>query len=346
MPANLTAQYLKAEEAYRRATSLEEELRSLTSGLGCRVESGPEALADIGCLPEADLVLAGMVGAAGLQPTLRAVDAGKQIALANKEVLVAAGAVVLDRAQRSGALLLPVDSEHSAIFQCMHGQQTQAVRRILLTASGGPFSRMDRADLEKVTPAQALKHPNWTMGAKITVDSATLMNKGLEVIEARWLFDLLPSQIEIIIHHQSIIHSLVEYADGSMLAQLGWPSMILPIQYALLFPDRAPTPTEPLDLARVGLLTFAAPDFGKFPALRLAREALDAGRNYPAALSAANEVAVEAFLGNGIRFMEIPAVVEDAMGRHEPTSEHDLDAVFEADRAARAHAREWIASRA
>jgi 1-deoxy-D-xylulose-5-phosphate reductoisomerase len=224
----------------------------------------------------------------------------------------------------------------------LQGQQRGQVRRIILTASGGPFSRMDPAALECVTPEEALRHPTWHMGPKITVDCATLMNKGLEVIEARWFFDLPAAQIDIVIHHQSIIHSMVEFSDGAVLAQMGWPTMTLPIQYGLLYPERALTPTEPLDLASVATLTFAQPDFRKFPALGLARKALEAARNYPAALSAANEVAVGAFLAREIGFMQIPAIVEHALDRHEPSDESDLDAVLAADSSARQAAQLWI----
>ena len=323
---------------------VEQKLRARLAHLECVIGAGPTSIVEAASVPDAGLVLAGMVGAAGLLPTLAAIDAGKDVAIANKEVLVAAGAIITAHARRSGALILPVDSEHSAIFQCIHGQQKHAIRRLILTASGGPFARLDAESLCAVTPADALKHPTWQMGAKITVDCATLMNKGLEVIEARWLFDLPPSQIDIIIHHQSIVHSLVEYADGSVLAQLGWPSMILPIQYALLYPDRASTKTAPLDLAQVATLTFAKPDFHKFPALRLAREALEQGQNYPAALSAANEEAVAAFLAGAVRFTEIPSAVGHALERHAATDENDLDSVLAADIAARAAAREWIRS--
>jgi len=324
--------------------SLERRLKDLTEGLDCRVFSGLDGLIEAAAHAEAQLVLAGMVGAAGILPTLAAVDAGKEVALANKEVLVAAGAIVLHRARLSGSTLLPVDSEHSAIFQCLHGQQRHAVRRIILTASGGPFAKLDEASLEQVTAAEALKHPTWRMGDKITVDCATLMNKGLEIIEARWLFDIPPDQIDVVIHHQSIVHSLVEFADGSVLAQLGWPSMVLPIQYALLYPDRADTATEPLDLARAGSLTFAAPNFSKFPALRLAREALSRGQNYAAALSGANEIAVDAFLQNRVPFRQIAVVVENALERHEPGDELDLDAALAADDTARRSAQAWIAA--
>ncbi|HET6383006.1 MAG TPA: 1-deoxy-D-xylulose-5-phosphate reductoisomerase [Armatimonadota bacterium] len=325
-------------------TAREAELRDRLTHLDCRVGAGPGALEEAATIEGADLVLAGMVGAAGILPTLNAVDAGRTVAVANKEVLVAAGAIVRARAAKSGAALLPVDSEHSAIFQCLHGQQRAAVRRVILTASGGPFARLDSADLEKVTPEQALNHPTWRMGDKITVDCATLMNKGLEIIEARWLFDLAPAQIDVIIHHQSIVHSLVEYADGSVLAQLGWPSMVLPIQYSLLYPDRAPAGLEPLDLARVSSLTFAKPDFDRFPLLQLAREALEAEQNYPAAMSAANEIAVGAFLDGRIGFTQIADAVKAAVDQREPSDEMDLDAVLEADAAGRATARAWIAA--
>jgi 1-deoxy-D-xylulose-5-phosphate reductoisomerase len=322
--------------------SLEKALRDRLHVPACEVLSGPQGLEAAAAAADANLVLAGMVGSAGLLPTLAAVDAGKEVALANKEVLVAAGALVTARATAAGATLLPVDSEHSAIFQCLQGQQRHAVRRIILTASGGPFSRLSAQELESVSPAQALNHPTWRMGDKVTVDSATLMNKGLEIIEARWLFDIPPEKIDVVIHHQSIVHSLVEFDDGSVIAQLGWPSMTLPIQYGLLYPDRASTSTEPLDLARVSSLTFAQPDFGKFPALALARQALERGQNYPAALSAANEIAVAAFLERQIGFTQIPRVAEYAMENHQPSLDTDLRAILHADAAGRHAATRWI----
>ncbi|MCI0547067.1 MAG: 1-deoxy-D-xylulose-5-phosphate reductoisomerase [Candidatus Rokubacteria bacterium] len=264
---------------------------------------------------EADIVLAAIVGGAGLLPTIAAIRSGKTVALANKETLVMAGGLMTAAARERGVDLLPVDSEHSAIFQCLAGHNHAEVRRILLTASGGPFRRLPREGLAGVTVEDALKHPTWKMGAKITVDSATLMNKGLEVIEARWLFDLRPEQVQVIVHPQSIIHSLVEYVDGSMIAQLGIADMGVPILYALSHPRRLPCPADRLDLARVGALSFEEPDLDRFPCLGLARQALVAGGSAPVILNAANEVAVAAFLEGQIRFTQIPELIAAALER-------------------------------
>jgi 1-deoxy-D-xylulose-5-phosphate reductoisomerase len=277
---------------------------------------GVEGAVAVAAAPEADLVVSAMVGAVGLTPTLAAVEAGKTVALANKETLVAAGSLVMAAVAANNASLIPVDSEHSAIFQALEGQRREALRRLWLTASGGPFRTWPLDKLTAATPAQALKHPNWAMGAKITIDSATMMNKALEVIEASVLFGLPVSQIEVFVHPQSIIHSLVEFVDGSVLAQLGWPDMRLPIAYALTYPRRLPLNAEPLDLGKVAQLTFERPDFERFPALRLGYEAAKTGGTMPAVLNAANEVAVAAFLAGSLSFPGIPRVVEETMAAH------------------------------
>jgi 1-deoxy-D-xylulose-5-phosphate reductoisomerase len=302
---------------------------------GCRVAAGRDELCELVCAPEVDLVLCAIVGTAGLMPVLAAVRAGKTIALASKEVLVMAGEQVMAAARRSGARILPVDSEHSAVFQCLDGRRAADVKRLLLTASGGPFRRTPAADLARVTPEAALAHPTWNMGAKITIDSATLMNKGLEIIEAHWLFDLAPDRIEVVIHPQSIVHSMVEFSDGSILAQLGNPDMRLPIQYALMYPERRPGPVSGLDFSIARSLEFEPPDQARFPALRLARQALDAGGTAPAVFNAANEVAVARFLDRAIPFPGIWATVEAALARHVPVAHPTLEALLDADAWAR-----------
>lgn len=321
---------------------------------------GPEGYKALATLAEAQCVLAAQVGAAGLRPTLAATRAGKIVALANKEALILAGHLFREAAAASDAVILPVDSEHNAIFQALAGHgalgtddksETPAhtVRRILLTASGGPFRGKDAAFLAQVTPAQALKHPNWSMGAKISIDSATLMNKGLEVIEAHHLYGVPLEQIEVVVHPQSIVHSLVEYEDRSQLAHLGPPDMRIAIAYCLAWPARLPLDMEPLDLARVGHLTFEKPDLHLFPCLRLAMDALRAGGGHSVALNAANEVAVDAFLRGNIAFMDIPACIEDAL-EYCPSCTGDgppatLEAILDLDAAARRRAEKWMASR-
>jgi 1-deoxy-D-xylulose-5-phosphate reductoisomerase len=277
--------------------------------------SGPEGLVALATQIEADVVLSAIVGGAGLLPTMAAITTGKMIALANKETLVMAGSLMTAAAREHKVPLLPVDSEHSAVFQCLEGHNRSEVHRILLTASGGPFRTMPREELQRVTVAEALNHPTWKMGAKITVDSATLMNKGLEVIEAHWLFDVAPEQVQVVVHPQSIVHSMVEYIDGSVIAQLGVADMAIPILYALTYPQRLPAAAERLDLTQVGSLTFEAPDVGRFPCLALARQALTAGGCAPAILNAANEVAVAAFLDGRIRFTRIPELIAEALDR-------------------------------
>ena len=320
--------------------------RLLQAGLGCEVRSGAAALEEVASLPEVDTVMAAIVGVAGLRPTLAAARAGKRVLLANKESLVTAGAVLMDAVRGSGATLLPIDSEHNAIFQALPrargGPDTTGVRRILLTASGGPFRAASLRQLEDVTPAQACAHPNWVMGRKISVDSATMMNKGLEVIEARWLFDARADQIEVVIHPESVVHSLVEYVDGSVIAQLGNPDMRTPIAYALGYPERIDAGVDYLDLPRIGALHFERPDRERFPCLRLAYEALAAGGTAPAVLNAANEVAVASFLAGAAGFRQIPAMIEAVLSdvRHGPVD--GLEDVLAADRAAREKADSWL----
>ncbi len=301
---------------------------------------GPRALCQVAALPEIDAVMAAIVGAAGLPPTLAAARAGKRVLLANKEALVMAGSVFMAEAHRAGALLLPIDSEHNAIFQSMPGDYAGnmargGVRRILLTASGGPFRETPVEQLQNVTPAQAVAHPNWSMGRKISVDSATMMNKGLEVIEAHWLFNAPADRIEVVIHPQSVVHSLVDYADGSVLAQLGNPDMRTPIAHALAWPERIDSGVAPLDLFAVGQLNFERPDGGRFPCLELAYRALRAGGNAAAVLNAANELAVEAFLDGRLPFLAIAETIAATLDQVPHAELPDLDAVLEADRQAR-----------
>jgi 1-deoxy-D-xylulose-5-phosphate reductoisomerase len=310
------------------------ELEAALRGTDCRAATGADALIEAGT-GEADLVMAAIVGCAGLAPTMAAVEAGKTVALANKEALVTAGDLMTDAAARSGARLLPVDSEHNAIFQSLAGSRIEQVSRIILTASGGPFRTASTEDMRVATPAQAVAHPNWTMGAKISVDSATLMNKGLELIEAHYLFGLPSERIDILVHPQSVIHSLVEYVDGSVLAQLGSPDMRIPIAYALAWPDRMPTPAQRLNLADIARLDFGEPDLERFPALRLARQALEAGGSAPAVLNAANEVAVATFLDGRIQFPDISRLVESALERNERPGPQSIEDVFEIDREVR-----------
>lgn len=275
--------------------------------------AGPEVLLAAAAHPDVDLVLCASSGAAGLEAALAAIDHRKTVALANKEVLVMAGAIMVDAARRHDVALLPVDSEHNAIHQCLHGRRPAEIRRLVLTASGGPFRTWTAEALAGVTPADALRHPTWQMGRKITIDSATLMNKGLEVIEARWLFDVPSSRIDVVVHPQSVVHSMVELTDGSVIAQLGVTDMRLPIQYAFSYPERWEAPVPRLDVTRMGTLDFEPPDPGRFPCLRLACEALEHGGAWPAVLNAANEVAVEAFLEERLRFVDIPVVIEQTL---------------------------------
>jgi len=308
------------------------------------VLAGVEALERIASLPEADTVMAAIVGAAGLRPTLAAVRAGKKVLLANKEALVMAGPVFMREIARNDAILLPIDSEHNAIYQSLpikysSNLSDNGVRRILLTASGGPFRKMALEQLEKVTPEQACAHPNWVMGRKISVDSATMMNKGLEVIEAHWLFNAPGERIEVVIHPQSIVHSMVEYADGSVIAQLGNPDMRTPIAYALAYPERIEAGVTPLDLCQIGQLDFEHPDIARFPCLRLAYEALERGGNAPAVLNAANEIAVEAFLAGSLPFTRIPLAIKQTLACVAWSEIDTLDDVLAADAAGREAAR-------
>ena len=316
-------------------------------GLPTRVLAGPEGLCEVATLPEVDTVVAAIVGAAGLAPTLAAARAGKRILLANKETLVLSGAVFIAAVREGGATLLPIDSEHNAIFQCLPPgyagvPEECGIRRILLTASGGPFRVTPLGELARVTPDQACAHPRWRMGRKISVDSATMMNKGLEVIEAHWLFGARREQIEVVIHPESIIHSLVEYVDGSVLAQLGNPDMRTPIAQALAWPARVATGVSPLDLAQIGALHFTAPEPARFPCLELACAALSAGGSAPATLNAANEVAVAAFLERAIGFLDIAGVCAEALARLPAQPVGSLDDALEADRAGRALASELL----
>ncbi|MBI4610402.1 MAG: 1-deoxy-D-xylulose-5-phosphate reductoisomerase [Candidatus Rokubacteria bacterium] len=304
--------------------------------------AGPDGLVALASEVEADVVLSALVGAAGLLPTMAAIQAGRAVALANKEVLVMAGALMTAAAHAKGVPLLPVDSEHSAIFQCLLGHNRAEVRRILLTASGGPFREYSAEQLAHVSVADALNHPTWKMGAKITIDSATLMNKGLEIIEARWLFDLVPDQIHVVIHPQSIVHSMVEYIDGSMIAQLGVADMAIPILYALTFPERRRSPAAPLDLARVGALTFYEPDTEKFPCLALARRALALGGAAPVILNAANEVAVAAFLDGKVRFTQIPQLIAEALSHEPPRGPATIEECVAVDLETRRFVREEL----
>lgn len=319
--------------------ALHAQVRDALFPLGVKVFAGAEAIEQAVQMEGIDMVLTAMVGYAGLRPTLAAIGAGKNIALANKETLVVAGELVTKQARATGVNIYPVDSEHSAIFQCLAGEWDNPIEKVTLTASGGPFRGMKRAALATVTKAQALKHPNWSMGAKVTIDSASLMNKGLEAIEAKWLFGLRPDQVEIIVHAQSIIHSLVQFRDGSMKAQMGLPSMKLPIQYALAYPQRLPTEWPRFDFGRFGQLTFEQPDLEAFPNLRLALEAMARGGNAPCVLNAANEVAVEAFLAERIGFMEMSELVAICLARANFVASPSLDDLEATDIATRAEAR-------
>ena len=317
------------------------------AGLTTRVMFGADGLCEVAAHPQVDTVMAAIVGAAGLAPTLAAVAAGKRILLANKEALVMSGALFMQAVRNSGSVLLPIDSEHNAIFQCLptdypRGLSSVGVRRILLTASGGPFRETPLADLAAVTPEQACAHPNWSMGRKISVDSASMMNKGLELIEACWLFDASPAEVEVVIHPQSVIHSLVEYVDGSVLAQLGNPDMRTPIAHALAWPERITSGVAALDLFKIARLDFQPPDEQRFPCLALARQAAEAGNSAPAMLNAANEVAVTAFLDKRMAFTDIPRLIAEVLNREQSTAVECLDDVLAADQRARAAAGHWL----
>ena len=317
-----------------------QRLRARTTTTSVEVLEGEDGLCEVAKIPECDLVISAIVGGAGLRPTLSAIQAGKPVALANKEPMVMAGQLMQQEALKHGVTIFPIDSEHSAIFQSMEGHRKIDIRRVVLTASGGPFWDWPASDLTHVTPEQALKHPNWEMGAKITIDSATLMNKGLEVIEARWLFDLPAEQLDVVIHRESIIHSLVEYCDGSVISQLGHPDMRTPISYAMNYPERIPLLPPLLDLGTIGKLTFFPPNTEKFPCLQLAYDALAGEAGLPATLNAANEVAVQAFLNNQITFLDIPKVIQETMSAYSPIPLTTIEDVLALDQWARRTAQD------
>ncbi len=323
-----------------------EQLKAELIARNCSVPlivTGEKGLVAVATHPEADCLVSATVGAVGFVPTLRALEAGKRVALANKETLVMAGELMTRAAEKSGAEILPVDSEHNALHQCLRGETVSEVRRIILTASGGPFRTRDKAAIQSATVAEALQHPTWNMGAKITIDSATLMNKGLEVIEAHWLFGFGPDEISIVVHPESIVHSMIEMIDGSVIAQMGITDMRHAIQYALTYPDRYDSELAPLDLARLSSLHFEAPDLERFPCISLAYRALRTGGTLPAAMNAANEEAVQAFIKERISFADIPQVIQGVMDEHRTADVKDLDAVVDADRSARAAAHLAIA---
>src|SRR3989440_2652631 len=320
-----------------------------------RILSGEAGLLEIACVTGADIVLVAIVGTGGLRPALAAIEAGKDLAVASKEILVMAGEIVMREARENGVHVLPVDSEHNAIFQCLEPARVRAardggvasptdIRRIILTASGGPFRETPRAAFDSITPEQALKHPTWNMGPKITIDSATLFNKGLEMIEAHWLFGVEMKRVEVVIHPQSIVHSMVAFTYGSTLAQLSYSNMCFPIQYAVTWPHRVPNSLPPLDFSKVSKLEFSTPRYDDFPALNLARSAGETGGTLPAVMNAANEIAVAAFLDRKVRFPEIWGIVEDVMNRHKPVAHPDLDAILGADQWARTQAQGCVQS--
>jgi 1-deoxy-D-xylulose-5-phosphate reductoisomerase len=320
-----------------------------------RILSGEAGLLEIACVTDADMVLVAIVGTGGLRPALAGIEAGKDLAVASKEILVMAGEIVMHAAREKSVHVLPVDSEHNAIFQCLEPARLRAardggvasppdVRRIILTASGGPFRETPRADFDSITPEQALKHPTWNMGPKITIDSATLFNKGLEMIEAHWLFGVEMKRVEVVIHPQSIVHSMVEFTDGSTLAQLSYSNMCFPIQYAVTWPDRVPNSLPPLDFSKLSKLEFFTPRYDDFPALNLARLAGETGGTLPAVMNAANEIAVAAFLDRQVCFPEIWGIVEQVMNQHTPVAHPDLDAILGADQWARAQAQGCVQS--
>ena len=332
----LAGQVAEFRPAYVSSEAESTDLRDAARAAGARFVG----MDDMATAEDVDILLVGTAGSAGLTPTLKALELGRPVAIANKEVLVMAGHLVRRAMLSGGGELRPVDSEHSAIWQCLWGEERHPIRRILLTASGGAFRDFDESRLARVTAEQALNHPTWKMGAKITVDSASLMNKGMETIEAMWLFGVPMEKVEVVLHRESIVHSLVEFSDGSVKAQLGVPDMRLPIQCALAYPDRMPTPPAPaLDLATIGTLTFGKPDMQRFPCLRLAMDAGRQGGTYPAAMAAADEIAVGRFLQGEIGFLDIPVIVESVLEHHRSVADPDLEAVLEADAAARTAAR-------
>ena len=350
LAANSNAEKLAAAANETRAQSVclvdETRIDILTRELEYkpRILGGQEGLREIARLTNAEMVLVAIVGTGGLRPALAAIEAGKDLAVASKEILVMAGEIVTREAQENGINVLPVDSEHNAIFQCLDGKNSLDVRRIILTASGGPFRETPRKDFDSITPEQALKHPTWNMGPKITIDSATLFNKGLEMIEAHWLFGVEMDRVEVVIHPQSIVHSMVEFADGSTLAQLSYSNMCFPIQYAVTWPARVPNTLPPLDFSKLSRLEFSTPRYEDFPALNLARRAGETGGTLPAVLNAANEVAVAGFLDRQVRFPDIWQIVEEVMNRHTSVAHPDLDAILQADHWARQEAQEYVKS--
>ena len=345
LAANNNAEKLAAAANETRAQSVclvdETKIDILTRELEYkpRILGGQEGLLEIARLTNAEMVLVAIVGTGGLRPALAAIEAGKDLAVASKEILVMAGEIVTREARENGINVLPVDSEHNAIFQCLEGKNSLDVRRIILTASGGPFREMPRKDFDSITPEQALKHPTWNMGPKITIDSATLFNKGLEMIEAHWLFGVEMKRVEVVIHPQSIVHSMVEFADGSTLAQLSYSNMCFPIQYAVTWPDRVPNTLPPLDFSKLSRLEFFTPRYDDFPALNLARRAGETGGTLPSVMNAANEVAVAGFLDRQVRFPDIWQIVGEVMNRHTSVAHPDLDAILQADQWARKEAR-------
>ena len=341
--ANVTLLEEQAREFHPRLIRCDREGEYLRG----RISAAWTTMEEMASHPHADLVVVATVGTTGLAPTLAALRAGKTVALANKEVLVIAGQLITAEANRHKAQLRPIDSEHSAIWQCLWGEQPHSVRRIILTASGGPFRDTPPEELDRVTAEQALRHPNWQMGQKITVDSATLLNKGLECIEARWLFDVPLDCIDVLLHRESIVHSLVEFRDGSVKAQLGVPDMRLPIQCALTYPERVPGTAVPrLDLRHIGALSFGTPDMQRYPCLSLALEAGRRAGTFPAVLCAADEVAIQHFLAGHLRFTDIARVIEDALAAHPDTANPTLDDILAADASARACAEDWIKAKA
>jgi 1-deoxy-D-xylulose-5-phosphate reductoisomerase len=345
LAANSNAEKLAAAANETRAQSVclvdETKIDALQRALAYkpRIFAGQKGLREIACLTNAEMVLVAIVGTAGLRPSLAAIEAGKDLAVASKEILVMAGEIVMREARDNDVRVLPVDSEHNAIFQCLEGKSSLDLRRIILTASGGPFRETARKDFDSIIPELALKHPTWNMGPKITIDSATLFNKGLEMIEAHWLFGVEMKRVEVVIHPQSIVHSMVEFADGSTLAQLSYSNMCFPIQYAVTWPDRVPNTLPPLDFSKLSRLEFFTPRYDDFPALNLARRAGETGGTLPAVMNAANEVAVAGFLDRQVRFPDIWQIVEEVMNRHTAVAHPDLDAILQADQWARNEAR-------
>ena len=348
LAANSNAEKLAAAANATRAQSVclvdETKIDALQRALAYkpRIFAGQKGLREIACLTNAEMVLVAIVGTGGLRPALAAIEAGKDLAVASKEILVMAGEIVMREARDNEVRVLPVDSEHNAIFQCLEGKKSSDIRRIILTASGGPFRETPRKDFDSITPEQALKHPTWNMGPKITIDSATLFNKGLEMIEAHWLFGVEMKRVEVVIHPQSIVHSMVEFADGSTLAQLSYSNMCFPIQYAVTWPDRVPNSLPPLDFSKLSRLEFFTPRYDDFPALNLARRAGETGGTLPAVMNAANEVAVAGFLNRQVRFPDIWQIVEEVMNRHTSVAHPDLDAILQADQWARAEATRCV----